>query len=210
MGLQPERVRVALGGPASPKQVGMRNELAKALYKHAQQPKLDRRGRDQRVLPANLVAPHVQLPAGSGTSGRGNGTGVCAGRTAAHDSAYARKQLARGRSLPDVIVGAQVEQLGGHGSIAFPGHDQDWDVRHGAHLAAYLGSVEAGHRQVEQDGVDAIGAEAAQRLVAVVSGHDPMTGTAKQRSQRPDPGGLVVDDEDRQALNRALSVRAVS
>jgi len=57
-------------------------------------------------------------------------------------------------------------------------------------------AVHAGHRKVEQDQVRSICPEAAQRLLAVVCSDDPVSRLAKQRPERADHRGLVVDDED--------------
>ena len=66
----------------------------------------------------------------------------------------------------------------------------------GAHLAGDVEAVRAGHRQVEQDEVRVLLAEALDGGQPVVGGDDLVALGADERGDRPDHRRVVVDDED--------------
>ena len=66
----------------------------------------------------------------------------------------------------------------------------------GAHLAGDGEPVRAGHREVEQDEVRVLLAEALDGGQAVVGGDDLVALGADERGDGPDHRRVVVDDED--------------
>ncbi len=117
------------------------------------------------------------------------------GAPAAH-GADASQQLLLAERLRHVVVGAGVERLHLGGLLALAGQDDDRGRSPAPDLLAHGDPIESGHRQVQDHQVRAVGVEAAQRLMAVVGGTDPMPDAADQRGDGTDHGRLVVDDQD--------------
>ena len=87
-----------------------------------------------------------------------------------------------------------------------PRHDEDRRRAGGAHLAGDREPVRAGHRQVEQDEVRALLAEAPDGGQAVVGRDDLVALGADERGDGADHRRVVVDDED--AEGRRLAITA--
>jgi hypothetical protein len=116
----------------------------------------------------------------------------------------AGQQFLATERLAHVVVGAQVEQLDRRAAVALARDDDDRHVR----LARSRRQTSAPSRpgMARSSSTTSIGdsAEAAQRLLAVVRGNDPMTGLAEQCAERADHRRLVVDDQN----GRAGGIRA--
>ena len=59
----------------------------------------------------------------------------------------------------------------------------------------HLEAVDAGHQQVEQDGVEALGVEGVQGVPAVGDGPDAVALALEQAGEREAVDAVVVDDE---------------
>ena len=79
---------------------------------------------------------------------------------------------------------------------ALAGHDEDRRLADGPHLAGDVEPVRSGHRQVEQDEVRVLLAEALDGGQPVVGGDDLVALGADERGDGPDHRRVVVDDED--------------
>ena len=133
------------------------------------------------------------------------------GRASTRHGADAGEQLVLAEWLGDVVVGPGVERLDLGRLLALAGEDDDRRRAAPADLAAHGDAVEAGHGEVEDHEVGALGVVAAQRLVAVVGGAHPVADAADERRDGADHGRLVVDDEDPQAhRGRAPPASAVT
>ena len=147
-----------------------------------------RRRRRRRIRqgrpPLARASTVVPAPLGANACGPPRGCAPAARSTA---RPCARSRRRPGRAAPRALI-----------DRARPTDDDDRRVRFGADDADDLCAVEPRHGQIEQHDIDRLGAEAAQRLVAVVGRDDPVAGLAQHGAQRADPGRLVIDNEQRQ------------
>ena len=115
---------------------------------------------------------------------------------AAHDRGDPGEQLLLAEGLDEVVVRADAQglDLGGLGALA--GDDEDGDVARRAQLADDGEPVRARHREVEQDEVRPLLAEALDGGQAVVGGDDLVALGADQGRDGSDHRRVVVDDQD--------------
>ena len=127
-----------------------------------------------------------------------------AGRSlhAANRRADAGNQLPRAEGLGDIVVGAQFQRL--HlilFRVAHREHEDGQPGRQGAHAAQRLDAADAGHIHVEQDNVEAAGAQHLQSLFAARGLHHLKAEFDQRRAQRPADGRFIVDKKN---ANRSL------
>ena len=122
--------------------------------------------------------------------------------TAPHHGSDARQQLLLAERFDHVVVRAGVQCFHLGALVGLAGENDDRRLRHAPDRAADFHAVETGHGEVQQHQVRALLGEAAQSCVAVVRGHDTMTGPTDQGRNGADHRRLVVNDEDQQARLR--------
>ena len=115
---------------------------------------------------------------------------------APHDRRDPGQELLLAEGLDEVVVGADAECLDLGRLAALARDDEDRAVARGAHLAGHGEPVGAGHREVEQDEVRTLLAEALDGGQAVVRRDDLVALGADQRGDGADHRGVVVHDED--------------
>ena len=194
--LQPEQIRVGLGRPAGTRQLEVRDDVAVRPDERLEQAELGRRERQRGLADARLVAarlqderPGLERPAGRSATGTRP-------VDAAHDRGDPGQQLGLAERLRQVVVGAEPERPDLGGLAALARHDHDRRLADGAHLAGDAEPVRPGHREVQQDEVRVLLAEALDGGQAVVGGDDLVTLGPDQRGDRADHGRVVIDDKD--------------
>ena len=113
-----------------------------------------------------------------------------------HDRADPRQQLGLAERLRQVVVRPEAERPDLGGLAALARHDEDRCLADGPHLAGDVEPVRARHREVEQDEVGMLLAEALDGGQPVVGGDDLVALGADEGGDGPHHRRVVIDDED--------------
>jgi hypothetical protein len=109
---------------------------------------------------------------------------------------HAAAELAHRKGLGDVVVRAHLEPDDLVDLIALRGQHDDRHLAARAHPPADLDPVQLGEHQVEHDEVEALFAESAQRLLAVVGRNHLISVSAQRIGEQCLHCPLVVDEQD--------------